>query len=68
MNTGRWEIISLEGSLGPHTPAWDALNQRFFRGNPMLHSRFVDPLLKYFGDGTEKLCIHTIVLHMDIRK
>ena len=58
MNAGRWEIISLEGSLGPHTPAWDALNQRFFRGNPMLHSRFVDPLLKYFGDGTEKLCIH----------
>jgi CelD/BcsL family acetyltransferase involved in cellulose biosynthesis len=57
MSDGRWEIISLKGSLGPHAPAWDALNQRFFRSNPMLDSRFVDALLTYFGTGEEKLCI-----------
>jgi CelD/BcsL family acetyltransferase involved in cellulose biosynthesis len=57
MNDSRWEIIDLKGTLGPHAPAWDALNRRFFRNNPMLHSRFVDALLRYFGSGQEKLCI-----------
>ncbi len=57
MNDQRWEIISLNGTLGQHAPAWDDLNQRFFRSNPMLHSQFVDALLKYFGTGVEKLCI-----------
>ncbi len=53
----RWEVISLSGTLGPYSSVWDGLNQRFFRSNPMLHSRFVDGLLKYFGTGEERLCI-----------
>lgn len=52
----RWEIVKLAGGLGHHAAAWDALNQRRFRCNPMLHSRFVDALLKYFGTGEEYLC------------
>ena len=54
---GRWEIISLAGTLGPYAPAWDDVNQRLFNSNPMLHSGFVDALLKHFGTGQEKLCI-----------
>ena len=53
----RWEVISLGGTLGQYAPVWDELNQRFFRSNPMLHSRFVDALLKYFATGQERLCI-----------
>jgi CelD/BcsL family acetyltransferase involved in cellulose biosynthesis len=53
----RWSITKLDGTLGPHALAWDALNQALFHGNPMLDSRFVNGLLRYFGDGTERLCV-----------
>lgn len=52
-----WSVIKLDGTLGAHTAAWDALNQRRFRSNPMLDSRFVDSLLRHFGDGSERLCV-----------
>ena len=52
-----WQIVKLSGTLGVHAAAWDALNTRQFRSNPMLHSRFVDALLKYFGSGEKYLCI-----------
>lgn len=57
MIENRWEIISLPSTLGQYASAWDRLNERLFRSNPMLHSRFVDGLLTYFGTGEEKLCI-----------
>lgn len=53
----RWNIIKLDGTLGTHALAWDALNQRLFQGNPMLDSRFVNGLLRHFGDGSERLCM-----------
>ncbi|MBK9574242.1 MAG: GNAT family N-acetyltransferase [Rhodoferax sp.] len=52
-----WSIIKLDGTLGAHAAAWDALNQRQFQSNPMLDSRFVDGLLRHFGDGSERLCV-----------
>jgi CelD/BcsL family acetyltransferase involved in cellulose biosynthesis len=52
-----WRIIKLDGTLGAHALAWDALNQRDFQSNPMLDSRFVDGLLRHFGDGSERLCV-----------
>ncbi len=52
-----WRIIKLEATLGAHALAWDALNQRHFQSNPMLDSRFVDALLRHFGDGSERLCV-----------
>jgi hypothetical protein len=36
---------------------WDSLNDRLHAGHPMLDSRFVDLLLRYFGDGSERLCV-----------
>ena len=53
----RWNIVKLTGGLGQHAAQWDDLNRLRFRGNPMLHSRFVDALLKYFGSGEEYLCL-----------
>jgi len=55
----QWQISRLESGLGEHAPAWDALNQRLFDCHPLLDSRFVDCLLKHFGDGSEQLCILT---------
>ncbi|MDP2369213.1 GNAT family N-acetyltransferase [Rhodoferax sp.] len=52
-----WSIIQLDGTLGVHAPAWDALNRRQFQANPMLDSRFVEGLLRHFGDGSVRLCV-----------
>jgi CelD/BcsL family acetyltransferase involved in cellulose biosynthesis len=53
----RWTIHRLQHGLGDHAAEWDALNTRLFNAHPMLDSRFVDGLLKHFGNGTEHLCI-----------
>lgn len=53
----RWSIQKLDGTLGAHALAWDALNQKRFQANPMLDSRFVNGLLRHFGDGSERLCV-----------
>jgi CelD/BcsL family acetyltransferase involved in cellulose biosynthesis len=53
----RWTLYRLDFTLGEHALAWDALRQRMFSDNPMLDSRFVDALLRHFGDGAELLCI-----------
>ena len=53
----RWTVIKLDGGLGEHAAEWDALRARLFDPNPMLDSRFVDALLRHFGDGSERLCI-----------
>ena len=46
----------LNRTLSEYADEWDSLNARLFDRHPMLDSRFVDPLLKYFGNGTECLC------------
>ena len=53
----RWSVSALDRGLGEHAAAWDALNERLFKSNAMMGSRFVSALLKYFGDGTERLCV-----------
>lgn len=37
---------------------WDRLNAELYGGHPLFDSRFVGPLLEYFGKGDEQLCIH----------
>lgn len=54
-----WRVTRLDKGLGEHSPAWDALNQTLFNNHPMLQSRFVDGLLRHFGDGSEHLCMLT---------
>ncbi len=57
----RWEITKLAGTLGARAADWDVLNQRLCRSNPVLDSRFVDALLKFFGTGDEYLCVLGLV-------
>lgn len=52
-----WTIVPLQGSLGEHSVAWDALNARAFDNHPLLDSLFVNGLLHNFGIGTEYLCL-----------
>ncbi|MBX3601544.1 MAG: GNAT family N-acetyltransferase [Rubrivivax sp.] len=56
-DAGRWRVHALGRDLGEHAAAWDALNARLFGGHPMLDSRFVEGLLRRFGDGRQHLCV-----------
>jgi len=53
-----WRILPISDGLGEWRDAWDALNQSLYRGHPFSDSRFVDALLRHFGTGNERLCIH----------
>jgi CelD/BcsL family acetyltransferase involved in cellulose biosynthesis len=53
-----WRQVSLSHSLGEFRATWDALNTRYYNGHPFNDSRFVEPLLNYFGTGRERLFIH----------
>ncbi|MCG2577761.1 GNAT family N-acetyltransferase [Dechloromonas sp. XY25] len=55
MNAHVWQSLSLNNQLGEHGVAWDACNQRLFRGHLLFDSRFVGNLLKHFGQGNERL-------------
>ena len=55
--THHWTVTRLTQGLGEQARAWDAQNRRLFNANPMIHSRFVDGLLKHFGNGSEHQCI-----------
>jgi len=54
-----WKVINLAGSLGPYREDWDRLNAKLYGNQPFFDSRFVDPLLKFFATGNERLCIHS---------
>ena len=60
-----WQIVPLEKGLGVWREEWDALNSRLYGGHPFCDSRFVDPLLQYFGAGSERLCIHRTENNVD---
>ena len=51
-----WTVVPLNRRLAPYGQAWDRLLSRMPFQHPMLDSRFVDALLRHFGDGTEHLC------------
>lgn len=55
----RWHFRRLERSLALYTSQWDTLNQRLLASHPMLDSRFIEALLRHFGDGSEFLCQFT---------
>jgi CelD/BcsL family acetyltransferase involved in cellulose biosynthesis len=53
----RWRTHRLERSLGEHAAAWARLHERLPLQHPMLDARYVDTLLKHYGDGGEHLCV-----------
>jgi Acetyltransferase (GNAT) domain len=53
-----WRLVPLQRSLGDWSQSWDSLNAAIFDSNPLFDSRFVEPLLRYFGTGNEILCCH----------
>jgi len=53
----QWRTERIEGDLGPHANAWDALAQRLTGGNPMLSSTFWNALLRAAPDAAVWLAI-----------
>lgn len=54
-DTRRWHFQHLNRSLAANAALWDALNQQTTAGQPLLDSRFIEALLRHFGDGSEYL-------------
>jgi CelD/BcsL family acetyltransferase involved in cellulose biosynthesis len=52
-----WELYKLSGDLDRHQQAWDRLNSELCARNPYFASSFIEPLLKHFGKGNERLCV-----------
>ena len=50
-----WTCVPVQ-EFTTHRDAWNELNAQTYR-SPLMDSRFVDPLLKYFSDGSELLCL-----------
>lgn len=57
MPNHRWRIKPLNRSLAGCADLWDELNRHITAGHPLLDSRYLDPLLRHFGDGSEHLCL-----------
>lgn len=55
--TAGWQVIRLARALGEHSAGWDHLAGKTPLNHPMLDSRFVDAMLRHFGDGGEHLCL-----------
>lgn len=53
-----WEIRSAREAFPVFAAEWDRLNGKLYASHPMFDSRFIGPLLEYFGAGNEYLCIH----------
>ena len=54
-----WETVPLAGSLGNYRDDWDRLNATLYRSQPFFDSRFIEPMLKFFATGEERLCVHS---------
>lgn len=52
-----WELLPARASFAQFAGEWDRLNAELFDGHPYFDSRFIGPLLDYFGDGKERLCV-----------
>lgn len=53
-----WQIERAGTGFAGFSNEWDHLNRQLFDGHPLFDSRFVGALLDFFGNGTERLCIH----------
>lgn len=60
-----WEIQPAHGALPAFAAEWDRLNHALYGGHPLFDSRFVIPLLEFFGVGNEKLCVHRTATEVD---
>ena len=52
-----WEFYPATTMFSTYAEAWDRLNAQLYDSHPLFDSRFVGPLLDYFGSGKEMLCI-----------
>ena len=53
-----WQSVPLEaGSLDGFGANWDSLNDTVAAGHPALTANYWNQMLRFFGDGTEHLCI-----------
>ena len=53
-----WEFHPAQASFAQYAVDWDRLNDSLYGNHPYFDSRFVGPLLKYFANGTELLCLY----------
>ena len=53
-----WEMYAAKAEFPRFAKEWDQLNGALFSGHPFFDSRFIGPLLDFFGNGKEQLCIH----------
>ena len=53
-----WEIHPAKAAFPEFVQDWDRLNARLYNSHPYYDSRFVAPLLDFFGTGKEQLCIY----------
>jgi CelD/BcsL family acetyltransferase involved in cellulose biosynthesis len=53
-----WEFHPARESFARFAADWDRLNADLHGNHPYYDSRFVGPLLKYFGDSRELLCLY----------
>ena len=53
-----WETHAAKDEFPRFSNDWDRLNAQLYRGHPFFDSRFIGPLLDFFANGKEQLCIH----------
>ncbi|MCL2524010.1 MAG: GNAT family N-acetyltransferase [Betaproteobacteria bacterium] len=53
-----WEFLPAATAFAACAVDWDRLNDELYDGHPYFDSRFVEPLLKYFANGSERLCLY----------
>lgn len=57
-SSGSWVISPARECFPAFAGEWDQLNSVLFGSHPMLDSRFIGPMLEFFADGSEMLCVH----------
>lgn len=55
-----WELHPAQAVFAQYKGDWDRLNDQLYDSHPYFDSRFVGPLLKYFGTGREQLCLYRV--------
>ncbi|MDR0775296.1 MAG: GNAT family N-acetyltransferase [Azonexus sp.] len=53
-----WTLLPAAAAFAEYAADWDRLNGELYDAHPYFDSRFVGPLLKYFADGNERLCLY----------